>query len=75
MNLSTLIKLCRKYDDMGAAVQSQLRAVVFDGDALKDTNPHALDDIKEFLRLAAAHDVEDAQDEAERISNYLRKKQ
>lgn len=49
MELSDLIEICRSWNRMGWAVQSQLESVL-DGSPLEDQNPNALEMILDFLR-------------------------
>lgn len=70
MQLDDLIALCQEFNDLGWAVAAQLAEVV-DGDDLTTKNPNALRMCQKFLREAANHDIEGAEDLAERIKEHL----
>lgn len=52
MDLSDVIDICRAWDRLGWAVQSQLDAVL-DGRDIEDQNPNAMDMVDEFLAVVA----------------------
>lgn len=72
MDLATLLELCKAYEELGTTVQRQLIKVTVYGEPLEDMNGNALALAKDFLKLAARHDVADAAQEAELIEEHLR---
>ena len=50
MDLSDVIDICRAWDRLGWAVQSQLDAVL-DGRDIEDQNPNAMEMVDEFLAV------------------------
>lgn len=65
MELSDLIEICKAWDHMGWAVQSQAEAVV-GGKALGEQNPNALEMVQEWLDLVYVK-AEEAGDEGLRL--------
>ena len=49
MDLSDLIEICRSWNRLGWAVQSQLESVL-DGSLVDDQDPNAMDMVLDFLR-------------------------
>ena len=66
MEISPLIRLCKKYQDLGGAVQEQL-GLVLEG-RIDECNPNALTYIEDWLHWAVRRGVEDAGELREEVN-------
>lgn len=71
MDLYQLLTLAKQFNEMGDAVGRQLLAVVLRDEALDEQNPNALKAAAKFLRICARHGIENAEEELDKINEYL----
>ena len=78
MELSDLIEICKAWDRMGWAVQSQAEAVV-GGQPLEEQNPNALAMVQEWLKdvqdkmawVADGDDIEAIREQAVNLDRWI----